>query len=386
LAAERRKMRNGRKHISVIGIGKLGLCFALCLERAGHHVLGYDINRELVDGINDKKVNSLEPQVNELLASSKNFKATAFLGDAIWDADINYVFVNTPSDKNGKFEHSNIDSIMDELKVYGRNSNLFVIASTVMPGYCEDAQETLQNLGYNVAYNPLFIVQGAIVKGITNSSIVLVGGDEKAKSQIIDLHSSFLESDPQFLKTSLIESEIIKIGINCYVTMKISFANMIGAFCKKTSKNINVNTVLKNIGSDERIGEKAFGYGYGFGGPCFPRDNRALAYASHAVGVDPKICKAVNEQNDEHLKNQLDLIEHGILPDNISLDRGTGGYKIDGVTYKKGTNILEESQPLKLALMLAGKGNSITIIEEAGVIEELKKLYPHKFNYDVYKV
>jgi len=379
-------MRNDKKHISVIGIGKLGLCFALCLERAGHHVLGYDINRELVDGINNKKVNSLEPQVNELLASSKNFKATTSLADAIRDTDINYVFVNTPSDENGKFEHSNIDSIIDELKVYGENSNLFVIASTVMPGYCEDARETLQNLGYNVAYNPLFIVQGAIVEGITNSSIVLIGGDEKAKSQIIDLHSSFLESNPRFLKTSLIESEIIKIGVNCYITMKISFANMIGAFCKNASEDIDVNTVLKSIGSDERIGEKAFGYGYGFGGPCFPRDNRALEYASRVVGVDPKICKAVNEQNDEHLKNQLDLIGRGDLPDNISPDRETGGYKIDGVTYKKGTNILEESQPLKLALMLAEKGKPITIIEEAGVVEELKKLYPHKFNYDVHKV
>ena len=63
-------------NISVVGIGKLGLCFSLSLERAGYRVVGVDINQSYVDSINDKTFNSSEARVNERLTQSKNFEAT----------------------------------------------------------------------------------------------------------------------------------------------------------------------------------------------------------------------------------------------------------------------------------------------------------------------
>ena len=55
------------KTASVIGIGKLGLCFALTLEKNGYEVVGTDINPEYVDSINDKTLSSDEEGVENLL-------------------------------------------------------------------------------------------------------------------------------------------------------------------------------------------------------------------------------------------------------------------------------------------------------------------------------
>ena len=62
--------------IAIIGIGRLGLCLALNLERAGYHVIGLDVNAGYVNDINSKVINSPEPFVNDYLNTSRNFKAT----------------------------------------------------------------------------------------------------------------------------------------------------------------------------------------------------------------------------------------------------------------------------------------------------------------------
>ena len=71
------------KNLSVIGIGRLGLCFSLSLEKAGYDVIGCDINKEYVDSINEKSFFSHEPGVNDLLSSAKTFFATTSLQKTI---------------------------------------------------------------------------------------------------------------------------------------------------------------------------------------------------------------------------------------------------------------------------------------------------------------
>jgi len=62
--------------VTLFGVGRLGICTALCLEKAGYHVLGVDVNSAYIDKINNKTLNSPEPSVNEMLSASKNFRAT----------------------------------------------------------------------------------------------------------------------------------------------------------------------------------------------------------------------------------------------------------------------------------------------------------------------
>ena len=79
------------KKISIIGIGRLGICLALNLEDKGFEVLGVDKSEDYINSINSKTLLSNEPYVEKMLKESKNFKATSKLEDALSHSNIIFV-------------------------------------------------------------------------------------------------------------------------------------------------------------------------------------------------------------------------------------------------------------------------------------------------------
>ncbi len=78
--------------LGVIGIGRIGLCFALNLEKAGFNVIGYDIRDDgYMESINDRTFTSPEKGVNELIQSYTNFKAVNSLKYTIENSDLVFV-------------------------------------------------------------------------------------------------------------------------------------------------------------------------------------------------------------------------------------------------------------------------------------------------------
>ena len=72
---------------------------------------------------------------------------------------------------------------------------------------------------------------------------------------------------------------------------------------------VDPTPILSAIGSEARISPQYLKYGYGYGGPCFPRDNRALAIYAGEKGVDAHISKAADLSNNKHLEYQVDLFK-----------------------------------------------------------------------------
>src|SRR5271170_888096 len=83
------------ENITVIGIGKIGLCFSLCMEKVGYDVLGVDITAGYIDSINKKTLLSHEPGLTSALMKSNNFKATLSLKDGIGHSDKIFIFLAT---------------------------------------------------------------------------------------------------------------------------------------------------------------------------------------------------------------------------------------------------------------------------------------------------
>ena len=102
-------------NISVIGIGKLGLCFSLTLENAGYNVLGIDVCQTYVDEVNNKTLLSCEPDVEKRLKRSTNFTASTQLCDGLSHSDILFVIVATPSYESGRYDHTQVETLCDEL-------------------------------------------------------------------------------------------------------------------------------------------------------------------------------------------------------------------------------------------------------------------------------
>jgi UDP-glucose 6-dehydrogenase len=130
--------------------------------------------------------------------------------------------------------------------------------------------------------------------------------------------------------------------------------------------------ILNAIGNDSRVGNKYLKPGFGFGGPCFPRDNRALSKCSQDLGVDAVICKATDEMNEKHLQYQIEDFING-NPNKEKI------IEIDSLSYKKGSDSLEESQQLKFALKLIELGYKVRLINQKKEI--LNQIKNYGFTY-----
>ena len=363
------------KKLSVIGIGKLGLCFSLTLEKNGYDVVGVDINDDYVESLNDKTFESDEEGVNESLACSTNFRATTSLEEALAHSNILFIVVATPSLPDGRYDHSQVEGLVKNLENHGYNNETkdFVVCCTTMPGYCDSISQRLEDLNYRVSYNPEFIAQGTILRDQENPDMVLIGeADIEAGDLLEEIYSAHTRSNPRICRMSPLEAEITKISLNCFLTTKIAFANMIGDIAITSGADPDV--ILEAIGSDSRIGNKYLRYGFGYGGPCFPRDNRALAMYASDIGCPSLISQASDESNVLHLQEQIrNFVQHNDIDDPVVFDR---------VSYKPESTMLVESQELLFAVRLAQLGYNVTIQERASVIEELQNTYGDLFNYE----
>jgi UDP-glucose 6-dehydrogenase len=175
-------------NITIIGIGKIGLGFSLVLEDCGYNVLGVDIFPEYVEKLNQKKYKTLEPFYEELLLNSKNFKATISLQEGLDFSDIIFIIVQTPNGGGDKFyDHSILSNLLEKInKLKPKNKN-FIIGCTIMPKYIDKVGKFLITDCENcyLSYNPEFVAQGEIIKGLINPDIVLIGTDNDKLEPII---------------------------------------------------------------------------------------------------------------------------------------------------------------------------------------------------------
>jgi len=353
--------------VGIIGVGKLGLCLALILEKVGYTVRGYDNNATYRELLRNKTLTSVEPGLVDHLRLATRFVVDDNL-EEIAKLSTVFVVVATPSLTDGRYDHSAVDAVVAELSaIHTRTAGtvecdkLFVLSCTVMPGYTQTVQARLERFGYHVCYNPEFIAQGDIISGMERPDMVLIGGDAVGSSMLTAHYKRFLVNDPPIHTMIPVEAEITKISLNCFLTTKISFANSIGDIVTLAGGRPSV--VLSAIGADSRVGKKYLRWGHGFGGPCLPRDNRALcAYADtldfkHEIGITTD---AVNKRHVERIADYVIAQNSRQLP-----------FYFDSIVYKKGTTILEESQQLLLATTLAARGLSVVVHDLPEVLAAL---------------
>jgi len=364
--------------VSIIGCGRLGLCTALILEKNGYDIVGVDVFPSYVDMLNKRKLDSLEPQVSEFLAASKNFRATTSIDEAINHSDLILILVDTPTGVAEKsYNHSNLSRVISQINDRKVKNKHVVICCTVLPGYILTVGRFLLRDCENtsLSYNPEFIAQGSIIDNFLYPDMVLIGEGSKTAGDILEgIYKRLVKNTPVICRMSAESAEITKLSINCFITMKISYCNMIGDIADK-SVGADKFDVLRAVGADSRIGTKCLKPGYGFGGPCFPRDNRALAWYAQSIGIQPMLSHATDNYNKFHANVMVDSL--------IAENRDV--YVFEDVTYKDhcAVPIIEESQKLTVARLLQQKGKKVLIRDRAIVIQEVQREYGNVFQYEI---
>ncbi len=342
------------KVISVIGLGKLGLCTACCLAKAGYRVIGMDIRRDYVETLKNRKPPFFEKGLPELLKETKDsLSFTCEIAEAVMESEVSFIIVPTPSNPDGSFSNKYVIDVLVRMADIMRKKgeyHLINVVSTVMPMSCESTFIPLlkeekglkEGRDFDLTYNPEFIAIGSVIRDFLNPDIVLIGERNKRAGDILEkIYRNVCENNPYIARTSLINAEIAKLAINCYCTMKISFANNLAMICDRVP-GADASEITKIIGHDSRIGLKYIKPGLGFGGPCFPRDNEAFMRFASKVGGYIGLQRAVVEINSMRAKDVIEKILKLVNQHGKKLS-------LLGLTYKPFTYLTERSQALEIA-------------------------------------
>jgi UDPglucose 6-dehydrogenase len=350
---------------SVFGLGKLGACIAATLAARGFNVTGIDIDPEKVRRLNEGLPPVEEPLLAETIAAGHaRLRASTDPREAV-QTDASFFIPPSNSLPDGSFSNEFLLKAMQScahaLKAAGKKGHLFVCSSTTTPGACDSvlvpmiAKETQWACGrdFGFCYNPEFIALGNVVNGLLEPDLVLIGeSDPQSGAALEALYRRYNRNQPQISRMSLVSAELTKISLNSFITMKISFTNQLRMIADRFPK-ADVHAMLDALGSDSRIGKKYLRAGLSYGGPCFPRDNRLVAYTARQVGVTAPLAEASDRVNED---TKLDLLNK--VKAQISK---TDTVAVLGVTYKPDTYITEEACGLYLAQQLKHQGYRVLV-------------------------
>ena len=296
--------------IGLIGAGRLGICLALLIERAGYDVLVSDVREDYVSNLNKKKIDTNEPGVRWYLKQTKRFEATTDNQRVINECDIIICLVATPSLDDGSYDVSSVWKVVEDFKSSSAklSGKTFIVGCTTNPGDCGQFAEQLDSFGIDIFYNPEFIAQGSVIKDLQNADMVLIGGEGKYLEEIKQIYFKIQVNAPKIYTMSTTAAELVKLAVNCYLTTKISYANMVGEVMSLSGMGDEIEDVLSAIGADSRVGSKYLKFGYGYGGPCLPRDNRAFAAHAKKLGLEYDLGSTTDKFNTEHNKFLVDWV------------------------------------------------------------------------------
>tara|TARA_A100001201_G_scaffold117206_1_gene100759 strand:+ start:1054 stop:2163 length:1110 start_codon:yes stop_codon:yes gene_type:complete len=343
--------------IGLLGTGRLGICFALLLEQAGYEVVASDVREDYIKNLQQGVINTNEPDVQRLLSRVENITFKVGNAEVIEECDIIYTLVATPSLPDGSYDVSSVRQVIKDVKacpnVAGKS---LVVGCTTNPGDCEDFQNHLKDYGVDVYYNPEFIAQGSIIKDLRNADMVLIGGTGKHLNDLHHIYHSIQDIEPKVYTMSTTAAELVKLAVNCFLTTKISYANMVGEVIALSGKEDEIETVLSAIGSDSRVGKKFLNFGYGYGGPCLPRDNRSFAAYAKKLGLEYNLGTTTDKFNEQHLDFLVDWL--------VQKNSNELPFAFPSVAYKNGTDILTESQQYRLCCILLDLQYKVYVVDD----------------------
>lgn len=358
--------------VGIIGLGKVGLPFALLCKEAGLSVLVSDKDEDLIYNLNQNICLTKEPLVQKILFEQEGITVTDSI-KVISESDIIFTFEDTEPSLDGNIDTSVVFETANhfftasqlDIVIYEKK---FVICTTTNPGDVEQIQKKLDMFNIQVAYHPNFSENGEIVDNLKNSDMILIGTDhQKISDDIISIYRKIQKKTVDVFVMSMKSAEITKLAISSFVSLKNTYANMIGDLMTNLGMKKDINLVLKAVGSDSRIGGKELKYSFGFGGPILSRDNKALQHTIESSNTLINLPSNIDDYNKSH----LNFIKELYISQNT--DKSIP-FVLDGLSYRKDTIILESSQQFQLCVDLLTEGYTLHVIEDSSVSSKLHSL------------
>ncbi len=346
------------KNITVVGVGYVGLVSGACFADLGNHVVCLDIDKKRVENLKQGILPIYEPGLEELV--ERNVKAgrlefTTSYADALKTAEFVFIAVGTPSDVDGQADLRYVRMAAESIADAMDHSMIIVNKSTVPVGTGDWVADIIRNRrpdapDFSVVSCPEFLREGAAISDFMNPDRNVLGStDPDAAEKVAQLH---LPLRSTIMITDLRTAEMIKYASNAFLATKISFINEISNICE--ALGADVSEVAYGMGLDRRIGPHFLNAGLGWGGSCFPKDVKALAFMAETEGRHPHLLHAVMDINADQRKAPIRKVKE-LLGGTLQ------GKKIGllGLAFKPNTDDMRDAPSIDIARSLLREGASV---------------------------
>ncbi len=361
------------KNITVIGVGYVGLVTGVCFADLGNKVVCVDINEQKIADLEAGKMPIYEPGLEELVA--RNVRAgrlsfTTSYDDGLKGAEFVFIAVGTPEGVDGEADLRYVRMAARSIAEKMTHPLIIVNKSTVPVGtgdWVADIVREYRNgdVDFAVVSNPEFLREGSAISDFMYPDRIVLGSlNREAAERVAQL---YLPLRATIMITDLRTAEMIKYASNAFLATRISFINEIANICE--ALGADVKEVATGMGYDKRIGHAFLDAGLGYGGSCFPKDVKALAYMAEVKGRHPQLLRAVMEINNYQRRSVVRKLE-----DALGELRGKI-IGLLGLSFKPNTDDMREAPSLYITRMLQTAGAHVRAYDPVAM-ENAARLAP----------
>jgi UDPglucose 6-dehydrogenase len=361
------------KNITVVGVGYVGLVTGACFADLGNRVTALDIDEDRIAGLKRGELPIYEPGLEELVdrnmaAGRLNF--TTSYETAMEEAEFVFIAVGTPEGGDGEADLKYVNAAAESIAKAMTSPCIIVNKSTVPVGTGDLVADMItsnqpKSIPFSVVSCPEFLREGSAILDFMNPARTVLGSmDLDAAEKVAQLH---LPLRAPIVVTDLRTAEMIKYASNAFLSTKISFINEIANICE--ALGADVKEVATGMGYDPRIGPHFLDAGLGYGGSCFPKDVKALAFMAEQQGRHPQLLEAVMEINADRRRQLVEKVRSALG----DLEGKTIG--LLGLTFKPNTDDMRDAPSIDVARHLKEAGATVVAYDPIGM-ERARTILP----------
>lgn len=349
------------EHVTVVGMGYIGLPTAAVLASAGLNVVGVDINPDTVETINRGEIHIVEPALYELVRKTVmtgRLRAT----NLPESADAFIIAVPTPFKGKHEPDLSYIEAATRSIAPHLKKGDLVILESTSPVGTTEQmtlwlaqARPDLRfpmegdaRADVNVAYCPERVLPGKVIAELVSNDRVIGGVTSQCSARAQALYQHFVKGE--CILTNARTAEMCKLTENSFRDVNIAFANELSLICDKM--DINVWELIRLANHHPRV--NILNPGPGVGGHCIAVDPWFIVDSAPELAKLIATARAVNDSKPQYVVDKVRAAASRF---------DTPVVACLGLAFKADIDDLRQSPALQIVEMLAKESMRLLVVE-----------------------
>jgi len=349
--------------LAVIGLGYVGLPLAIEAANSTLRVAGYDINKIVVDNLNNS-ISHVE-DISDQTLSDALAKELSFTSDPKVLGESEYIVISVPTPLTDY--QPDLSYVEAASKSIGENlikGQVVILESTTYPGTTiEIVQPILENVSklkagedFLLGYSPERIDPGNKEWTFKNTPKIVSGINKKSLEKISKFYKSIIDEVVEVSGTR--EAEMVKLIENTYRQVNIAMVNELAILSNML--DIDIWEVVE-AAKTKPFGFQSFRPGPGVGGHCIPIDPKYLSFKTRQIGQPVRFVELAQEINNSMPNYVVARISELMNKKEILLKNSK--ILILGVAYKKDISDTRESPAIDIMESLLKKSVELSFYD-----------------------